>query len=78
MRGLIPLESVYGERLEVIRPSRAEIDALGTAYTRSTWRRTRAPRSIGCAARGSKVVLVSGGLRQAIEPLAKLIGRRCR
>lgn len=70
MRGLIPLESVYGKRLEVIRPSRAEIDALGTAY-----REHVAPDASAAFDRmrgaGVKVVLVSGGLRQAIEPLAK-------
>ena len=29
MRGLIPLEEVYGRRLELVRPTRAGLDALG-------------------------------------------------
>ena len=73
MRGLIPLEEVYGARLDAIRPTRADIDALSRAYVA-----TIAP---GCEdvvrrllANGVRVVLVSGGLRQAIEPLAKLLG----
>jgi phosphoserine phosphatase len=73
MRGLIPLEDVYGARLEAIRPTQADIDALSRAYVQ-----TIAP---GCRdvvrrlmASGVRVVLVSGGLKPAIEPLARLIG----
>jgi phosphoserine phosphatase len=73
MRGVIPLEEVYGARLEAIRPTRADIDALSRAYIGAI-----AP---GCRdvvqrlmASGVRVVLVSGGLRQAIEPLARLLG----
>jgi phosphoserine phosphatase len=32
MRGAIPLENVYGRRLALIEPTRAEIDALSQAY----------------------------------------------
>jgi phosphoserine phosphatase len=73
MRGLIPLEDVYGARLEAIRPTRGDIEALSQAYVA-----TIAP---GCrdvvgrlTANGVRVVLVSGGVKQAIEPLAKLLG----
>ena len=73
MRGTIPLESVYGARLDVIRPSSSEIAALGVAYEdnlapglREAFERMRAA--------GIKLVLVSGGLRQAIEPLATSLG----
>jgi phosphoserine phosphatase len=73
MRGLVPLEGVYGARLDAIRPTRGDIDALSRAYVA-----TIAP---GCEdvvrrliANGVRVVLVSGGLKPAIEPLAQLLG----
>ena len=70
MRGLIPLESVYGKRLEIIRPSRMEIEALGVAYREHVAPGARAAFDRMRAA-GVKLILVSGGLRQAIEPLAR-------
>lgn len=73
MRGEIALESVYGERLRIIRPSRADVAALGEQYQRAL-----APGAAeGIAflrARGVHVVLVSGGIRQAIEPTARALG----
>ena len=70
MRGEIALDAVYGERLALIRPTRAEIDALGQAY-----RSAVAPGAGATVARlqaaGVRVVLVSGGLREAILPLAR-------
>lgn len=73
MRGVIPLESVYGARLDVIRPSLSEIGALGTAY-----REHVAPGLEHAFDRmrsaGVDLVLVSGGLREAIEPLATWLG----
>ena len=32
MEGRIPLEEVYGRRLEIIRPTRARVDAIGELY----------------------------------------------
>jgi phosphoserine phosphatase len=73
MRGLIPLESVYGARLAAIRPTRADVEALAGEYV--------ARIADGCAAAvtgmrdaGVRVVLVSGGLRQALHPLADHLG----
>jgi phosphoserine phosphatase len=75
MRGEVPLESVYGERLGIVRPDREGIDALGREYI--------ARMAPGCAdavarMRGSgiEVKLVSGGLRMAIAPLAARLGLR--
>jgi phosphoserine phosphatase len=70
MRGVTPLESVYGARLEVIRPSWTELEQLGIAY------RERAAPGVEAAfdrmrKDGVKLVLVSGGVRQAIQPLAE-------
>lgn len=69
MRGEIALDAVYGERLALIRPTRAEIDELAEAY-----RAAVAPGAAAAIRRlqeaGVRVVLVSGGLREAILPLA--------
>lgn len=73
MSGEITLDSVYGERLALIRPTVADIAALAQAY-----RATIAPGAhdvIGrLKAAGVRVVLVSGGLRPAIRPLADELG----
>ena len=73
MRGEIPLEQVYGERVGRVAPSRADIQALGEAYVRAL-----AP---GCAeavrhirAAGARIILLSGGLREAMLPLATVLG----
>ena len=73
MRGEVALESVYGRRLAMIQPTLNDIEALSRAYIEQM-----AP---GCADaihkfRGEavRVVLVSGGIRQAILPLAAHLG----
>jgi phosphoserine phosphatase len=73
MRGRIPLEAVYGARLDVIKPTRADVEALGQVYIEQV-----APGGREALDRlrraGVRVVLVSGGLRQAILPLATFVG----
>ena len=70
MRGEIPLESVYGERLALIRPTWDEVDALAQAYVGAI-----APGAAEALAalRGAcvQIAVVSGGLREAILPLAR-------
>lgn len=73
MRGVIPLESVYGARLDAIRPTRADVEALSHAYIERI--------AAGCVdavsrlhGAGVRVALVSGGLREAILPLAAHLG----
>ncbi len=73
MRGEIPLESVYGERLKMIAPTRREVDALGVRYVESI--APGAANTIVALRRaGVAIALVSGGLREAIVPLAQLLG----
>ncbi len=73
MRGEIALESVYGRRLALTAPRREDIDALAEAYRESC--AADAPEVISVLhAAGRRVVLVSGGLREAIMPLAGMIG----
>ncbi|HWE42016.1 MAG TPA: HAD-IB family phosphatase [Gemmatimonadaceae bacterium] len=73
MRGEITLDSVYGERLRMIAPARREVDALGARYVESI--APGAQAAIGALRQaGIAVVVVSGGLREAIAPLARLVG----
>jgi phosphoserine phosphatase len=73
MRGDVPLESVYGERLQLVQPTRAEVDALGQAYIDAV-----APGAADAIAAlreaGVRVVVVSGGVREGIVPLAQSVG----
>ena len=73
MDAKVPLDEVYGRRLAIIRPTRAEIEALSVVYIAAVvpgardaiqaWRDS-----------GVHVALVSGGLRDAILPLAAWLG----
>jgi phosphoserine phosphatase len=73
MNGKIPLESVFGGRLEVIRPTRADVAEIGRAYLEAiepTAEHTvRALRS-----RGWTPAIVSAGFTDAIGPLAEHLG----
>ena len=73
MNGEIPLDSVYGERLALIRPTRDDVAALGQVY-RQTLADGAAAAIASLLAAGIRVVLVSGGIRQAIAPLARELG----
>ena len=68
MNGELDLATVYGRRLAMIQPSAPEMASLAMAY-----RRAIAPGAASTVARlvrhGVRVVLVSGGIRQAILPL---------
>ena len=72
MRGEIPLDSVYGERLRMIAPTRREIEALGLRYIEAI--APGAEAVIGALRHaGLTIAVVSGGLREAIAPLARLV-----
>ena len=73
MNGELPIDAIYGERLALIRPSRAEVDALSRVYQERL--AAGAESTIGEMRRARvRVVLVSGGFRPAIEPLAGRLG----
>lgn len=73
MRGDVTLDSVYGERLKMIGPTRREVDALGTRYVEAI--APGAEAAIGALRHaGIAIALVSGGLREAIAPLARRVG----
>lgn len=73
MDGKIPLESVFARRLEIIRPGRAETEAVGAHYIREIEPTAQATVAALKAA-GWTPVIVSAGYTQAIEPLARLLG----
>jgi phosphoserine phosphatase len=73
MRGEIALEQVYGRRLDLVRPTRRDLDALGRAYVDAIAPRARDVIQALLAA-GLTVKVVSGGLRPALLFLAEHLG----
>jgi phosphoserine phosphatase len=70
MAGGIPIEAVYGQRMGVVKPTRAEVEQLAEVYVERM-----ASEAVETVAElhdhGVEVVMVSGGLREAILPLAR-------
>jgi phosphoserine phosphatase len=73
MDGKIPLEQVFARRLEIIRPGRAETEAVGQLYIKDI-EPTAVATVAALKAAGWTPVIVSAGYTQAIEPLAQLLG----
>jgi phosphoserine phosphatase len=73
MNGEIPLDQVYAKRLDIIRPSRASVEALATTYIRSVV--DGANETIAALqSAGAVVHMITGGIEQAILPLAIALG----
>lgn len=73
MRGEIAVGDVYAERLNAVRPSYEEIVELGRAYVDRIEPGVR--KSLAQLTNsGTSVVLVTGGIREAILPLADALG----
>ena len=70
MDGEAALDAVYGERLELIRPSASDVAALATLYEESVAPGARVVLERLRAA-GITLVIVSGGIRGAILPCAR-------
>ncbi len=75
MEGVIPIEAVYRERMGVVKPTLSEIRELSAVYID---RVATGAREALAELRENDVelVMVSGGLREAILPLAKELGVR--
>jgi phosphoserine phosphatase len=73
MRGELTLESVYGRRLDMIRPRRADVDALAERYIE---RLVPDAAAVVEALRfeGIAVRIMSGGLLPAVSALARHLG----
>src|SRR5947209_11880898 len=75
MNGEIPLDQVYAKRLEVIRPTREEVQQLGTTYVQSLV--DGAKETIAALQDNGVIVhLVTAGIEQAIRPLADALNVR--
>src|ERR671925_383275 len=73
MRGEIPLEDVYSRRLALARPTREQVQALGDRYVRALV--TDARETIAALlGEGIEVRVISGGISQAVVPLALALG----
>jgi phosphoserine phosphatase len=72
MDGKIPLEEVYARRLELLRPTRAELEEVGRIY-----RRTLVPQAAEVIAAlqltGVDVFIISAGLKAAVLDLAEML-----
>ncbi len=73
MSGAVALEDVYGERLAIVRPSRDDIAALAAAYVHGMMPDVCETIAL-LRDRGIDLTIVSGGIRQAVEPLAAALG----
>lgn len=73
MNGAIPVESVFGRRLEIIRPGAPEVAAVAARYI-ETVEPTAAATLDVLLRRGWTPVIISGGFRNAIQPLARHLG----
>lgn len=73
MAGTLPLQAVYSERLSLVKPTETDINALAMAYIGGLASGAAdAIRRLHEA--GRQIVLVSGGLREAILPVAAHVG----
>ena len=73
MNGGTPMEEIFAKRLDMIKPTLAELEATGAKYIE-----TVEPTALEALARlraaGWHIAIVSGGFTQAIKPLAKFLG----
>lgn len=73
MRGTVPLEQVYAHRLDIVRPTRARLEALGAEYVSALVPGARETVA-ALVAEGVDVRVLSGGLRPAVLVLSRALG----
>jgi len=73
MEGRVPVESVFGRRLDIIQPRVEDVAAVGKRYV-ATIEPTARDTIVKLVTRGWTPVIVSGGFSQAIRPLADFLG----
>lgn len=75
MNGEISVDEVYARRLDLIQPTRNDIEALGQQYVASLV--SGAEETIATLREGGAIIhLVTAGIQQAIQPLADHLGIR--
>ena len=73
MDGGTPMEAIFAKRLDIIKPTKAELEAIGAKYIVTVEPTAKATLDKLRAA-GWKIAIVSGGFTQAILPLAAFLG----
>jgi len=73
MNGELALEAVYGKRLELIKPDKTQMAELADLYISEMVEGVEEVFST-LLAEGKQVHIISGGVRQAILPLAEKLG----
>jgi phosphoserine phosphatase len=75
MAGTVPLQAVYGRRMELVRPSRARLEWLAERYVETA---VEDAREVVAALRaeGIEVRIISGGLLPAVAGFAAWLGLR--
>ncbi len=73
MNGVVPLEAVYERRLSLIRPDQDSINWLADLYIAELVEGVKEVFA-SLMAQDKAVHIISGGLRQAILPLAQFLG----
>ena len=73
MNGGTPMEAIFAKRLDIIKPTAAELAAIGAQYI-ATVEPTALASLAQLRAAGWQIAIVSGGFTQAIRPLADFLG----
>lgn len=73
MDGRISVEAVFGERLRIIQPTRADVAEIGRRYIETVEPAAVAALAAARSA-GWTPLILSGGFRPAIRPLAEYLG----
>jgi len=73
MNGRLPIEAVFGRRLEIIQPRRADADAVGRRYVETVEPTARATIA-ALKACGWTPLIISGGFRPLMVSLAEHLG----
>ncbi|MEI7651057.1 MAG: HAD-IB family phosphatase [Verrucomicrobiota bacterium] len=73
MNGGTPMEDIFAKRLDMIKPTLAELEAIGAKYI-ATVEPTAVEAIAQLRAAGWHIAIVSGGFTQAIKPLAQFLG----
>ena len=73
MNGGTPMEAIFAKRLDIIKPTAAELAAIGAQYI-ATVEPTAVASLAKLRADGWQIAIVSGGFTQAIRPLADFLG----
>jgi phosphoserine phosphatase len=73
MAGEVPLHEVYGRRLALVRPARADLERVGRRYVETLLpNAARLVRAL--TALGKRVCIVSGGLLPAVRHVGRALG----